>query len=105
MSMFLVAAFHKVPLSKFCIHLISHIKQTSNKPSFQARRFRVLVYHMILSMQLLLTALPTAWCKQYVEVMFAVLTALKLIEDSFWESSETLCTTAKTTVAFFTMFI
>jgi hypothetical protein len=50
-------------------------------------------------MQLLLTALPTAWCKQYVEVMFAVLTTLKLVENSFWESSETLRTTAKMTVA------
>jgi hypothetical protein len=41
----------------------------------------------------LLTTLPTAWCKQHMEVMFAVFTAFKFIENSFWERSETLRTT------------
>jgi hypothetical protein len=58
-------------------------------------------------MKLLLTTLPTAWREQYVEVVLTVLTTLKLVEDSFWESSETLCTSVKMTAAIctFTMFI
>jgi hypothetical protein len=39
------------------------------------------------------------------EVMFTVFTTLKLIEDSFWESSETLRTTAKMSIALSTMFM